>query len=858
MDGAVAEACRPHSPLLLAGIGHTGSQGSSAYSQEVMWAPSRVADVVSREPPAPLDAAGIAAIIAAFADAARLAAAAGLDGVEVDAGAWSLLRQFHSGLTNLRPDGYGEDKLRLTREVLAEVREAIGPDRILALRLACDELAPWGGITPDAAAGQVAALAPALDLLTVIRAGPYATTAYRPDAHTPPATNVELCRAMRAAAAGRVAVVLQGSVVDPEAAEEALADGAADLVEMTRAQIADGRLVAHLRAGHPDRARPCLLCNQTCQVRDNRNPVVTCVGDPRSGHETTDPDPDPPALDPPPGRPVLVVGGGPAGLECARVLAGAGRRVGVAERTGALGGALALVAVGVEPGAPAPHWTDWLAAECTRLGVEVAVGLAVDAGAVRAAQAEGWEVVLATGSRPFPDRYPGGGDDPPVIDALTLLREGAEGRPDGPVVVGDPVGGPIGIGVAEWLAATTGRSVTLVSPDPVAGTLLSRTGDLADANVRLQRARRDQAAARPHHRGRRRLELWPRSKGRRGMDRGDLPPARRPAGRLRPPPARRRPLPGARRPNGPAGGRLCRPPDRPRGRLGRPAGRPGPARGPGVAPADRVGRMSGGGQYRQLFTPLRVGPLTLANRIVFSAHLTNYATEDGRPSEQHAAYYAARAAGGAGLIITEEHSTHPTDWPYEKLIHGFHAEVIPGYRRITDAVHRHGVPILAQINHNGGQASSLYTRLPVWAPSPVPDPLFREVPKAVEPHEIAEIVAGYARVAGHCMAGGFDGVELQCSHSSIVRGFLSPATNHRTDGYGGGLASRARLLVELVAAVRAAIGPAAARGVRSAATSSSRVAPPSRTPSRWPGWSKPPARSTTSTRRSGWPPPAST
>ncbi len=224
--------------------------------------------------------------------------------------------------------------------------------------------------------------------------------------------------------------------------------------------------------------------------------------------------------------------------------------------------------------------------------------------------------------------------------------------------------------------------------------------------------------------------------------------------------------------------------------------------------------MSGAGPYRHLFSPLQVGPLTLANRIVFSAHLTNYATEDGLPSEQHAAYYAARAAGGAGLIITEEHSTHPTDWPYEKLIHGFHPEVIPHYRRITDAVHAHGVPILAQINHNGGQASSLYTRLPVWAPSPVPDPLFREVPKAVEAHEIAEIVAGYALVARHCLAGGFDGIELQCSHSSIVRGFLSPATNHRRDGYGGSLENRARLLLEIVAAVRATIGPPAALGVR--------------------------------------------
>ncbi|WP_007520384.1 mycofactocin system FadH/OYE family oxidoreductase 2 [Pseudofrankia saprophytica] len=223
--------------------------------------------------------------------------------------------------------------------------------------------------------------------------------------------------------------------------------------------------------------------------------------------------------------------------------------------------------------------------------------------------------------------------------------------------------------------------------------------------------------------------------------------------------------------------------------------------------------MSATGRYRYLFSPLRIGPLTVRNRVVFSAHLTNYAA-DGLPTEQHAAYYAARAAGGAGLIITEEHSTHPTDWPYEKLIHGFNPAVIPGYRRITDAVHAHGTPILAQINHNGGQASSMFSRQPVWAPSPVPDPLFREVPKALEPHEIREVVAGYGLVAEHCVAGGFDGIELQCSHSSIVRGFLSPATNKRTDAYGGSLVNRARLLLEIVDAVRAAIGPGKALGVR--------------------------------------------
>jgi mycofactocin system FadH/OYE family oxidoreductase 2 len=217
--------------------------------------------------------------------------------------------------------------------------------------------------------------------------------------------------------------------------------------------------------------------------------------------------------------------------------------------------------------------------------------------------------------------------------------------------------------------------------------------------------------------------------------------------------------------------------------------------------------------YRHLWTPLQLGPVEARNRIVFSAHLTNYA-RDGKATEQHAEYYAARAAGGTGLIITEEHSTHPTDWPYEKLIHGFHRDVIPGYLRITEAVHRHRVPVFAQINHNGGQASSMYSRLPVWAPSAVADPLFREVPKAVSLAEIDEIVAGYALVAEHCAEGGFDGIELQCSHSSIVRGFLSPATNRRTDAYGGSLENRTRLLIEIVAAVRAVIGNRLALGVR--------------------------------------------
>ena len=218
-------------------------------------------------------------------------------------------------------------------------------------------------------------------------------------------------------------------------------------------------------------------------------------------------------------------------------------------------------------------------------------------------------------------------------------------------------------------------------------------------------------------------------------------------------------------------------------------------------------------QFRYLFSPIRVGSLVLQNRIVFSAHLTNYA-EDNLPSERHLYYYRERARAGVGLIITEEHSVHPTDWPYEKLIHAFDPAVIPHYRRLTEAVHREGVPILAQINHNGGQASGVYSRLPVWAPSPVADPLFREMPKEMELEDIREVVAGYARVAEHVQAGGFDGVELQCSHSSLVRQFLSRHNNRRTDRYGGSLENRMRFLEEILDAVREAVGRDFVVGVR--------------------------------------------
>ena len=482
----MAEACHPHGTVVLAGLGHCGGQGSSAYSQSVMWAPSRVADVISREMPVAMEEADIDGLVAGFAAAARRAVASGLDGVEVDAGYCSLLRQFHSGLTNQRADRYGDDRLLLTTRGADSGSGGPGPGSGALAPLVLRRTGAVGRSDPRAAAAaMIVELAAPVDLVVVVRGGPFSASAYRPDDHTPAGFNLELCRQMRQAVEGRAAVVLQGSVVDPARPKRRWTTGVADLVEMTRAQIAEPRLVGLVRGGQARRARPCILCNQACHVRDARNPLVSCVGEPRSGHETVEPPVE--GRDPVPLR-ALVVGAGVAGLECARVLSARGHQVRVVERSDRTGGTSQAAAMGPGRGRLA-LLAQWLADECRAQGVTVETGVEVWPDDLDAARADGTEVVLATGSRPAPWSVPGD-DGCPVLDPLVLLSGGTEllGRlPEGPVVVHDPVGGPIGVGVAEWLAGD-GRPVALVTPDQIAGTLLSLTGDLADSNTRLQQA----------------------------------------------------------------------------------------------------------------------------------------------------------------------------------------------------------------------------------------------------------------------------------------------------------------------------------------------------------------------------------
>jgi mycofactocin system FadH/OYE family oxidoreductase 1 len=470
---AVVGACRPLGSLVVAALGHAGGQGSSAYSQRELWAPSRVPEVNTREVPKWMEADDIAAVVAGFAASAKVAVDAGCDGVEVNAGQHSLVRQFLSGLTNQRDDEWGGDRTLFARQVLTAVRGAAG-DGIVGLRFSGDELAPWAGITPEQAPPIAAVLAEWIDYIVVVRGAIFSVEKTRPDFHEPTNFNVELCRAVRSALPARVAVVLQGSVVDPAEAADFVAGGVADAVEMTRAQIADPDLVRKTAAR--DAVRPCIRCNQTCQVRDARNPVVTCVGEPTSGRETEDPDWYEPAT----ARAVTVVGAGPAGLECARVALTRGHRVRIVEQRDRTGGVAAVAG-------PGAALVAWLEAECRRLGATIELSkshrFGTDSVQTAAtdtpAAAEGvW--VMCTGGRPGARTYEA--DPDAVVVDVVAFYEGAAVPDDGSIVVHDPIGGPIAVAVAERL----GSRAVLVTPDLIAGNELSRSGDLAPANVRLQ------------------------------------------------------------------------------------------------------------------------------------------------------------------------------------------------------------------------------------------------------------------------------------------------------------------------------------------------------------------------------------
>ena len=215
-----------------------------------------------------------------------------------------------------------------------------------------------------------------------------------------------------------------------------------------------------------------------------------------------------------------------------------------------------------------------------------------------------------------------------------------------------------------------------------------------------------------------------------------------------------------------------------------------------------------------LFSPIRIGRLTVPNRIVFPAHFTGFGKAH-HPTERHARYYAERARGGVGLIVTEITAVHPASTSFERVVWGFDPGCVPGFRRIAEAVHAHGTRIMGQLWHCGrDMATGLFTEQAAQAPSALRGPASYQLPHALSVEEIQDVVAGFVRTATHLREAGFDGAEVHAGHGYLVHQFLSPLSNQREDGYGGSPENRLRFLREILTGVRSACGPDFALGVR--------------------------------------------
>ena len=186
-------------------------------------------------------------------------------------------------------------------------------------------------------------------------------------------------------------------------------------------------------------------------------------------------------------------------------------------------------------------------------------------------------------------------------------------------------------------------------------------------------------------------------------------------------------------------------------------------------------------------------------------------------SERNVAYQAARAKGGAGLLITGNRVVHPTSTTgFPRVAWAYRPEALESDRRLTSAVHEHGALIFAQLNHFGLNATSDSAddfRV-LWGPSAVKSPAYGETPKAMEHEDIREVVEWWGRSAELTREGGFDGTEVHISHSYLLHQFLSPLYNKREDEYGGSFENRLRFAREVIEEVRARAGNDWVVGVR--------------------------------------------
>ncbi len=485
---ALADAVHAHGAKQFVQLFATGAQGSATGALGLehwgpLRAPSTVPTASYRETPYAMGNVEIAELIAAFATSAEHVLAGGLDGIEIHATHGYLLGQFLSPIYNRRTDAYGGSaaaRCRLLIEVLTAIRGRIGDAIPLGIRFGFHDYMGERGITPESASEQLHEIADTglIDFVD-ISAGNYHTNRFgyeldrtSPGAmgvmDTPGGFNLGFAAQAHEIVAGRSAVLTVGGIRDLTEVESALAQGAADVIGMTRAHLADPHVVRKHAEGRADEVIHCVSANE-CTNRLVLGREVTCVVNPIVGRERTWGHATLSRTIAP--RRITVVGGGPAGLRFAATAAGRGHEVRLLESRAELGGHLALWASLPGRGRWAIGVAEQVAA-AARAGVALERDAEPDCGAILSADPD--MVVLATGAswdttgfsvlRPDRDALPGI-DSIPVSgldDAIRLTLADPHALGDSVVMI-DETGGFPPLGLALRLAGA-GVAVEIVSP----------------------------------------------------------------------------------------------------------------------------------------------------------------------------------------------------------------------------------------------------------------------------------------------------------------------------------------------------------------------------------------------------------
>lgn len=475
----ITDACHEHGTVMIQQLYHVGAHGDWDNSFEASRSPSGAPSMHDMDGSHRMSATEIENTITDFANAAGRAKASGYDGVELMAAYNAIIEQFWSPMANRRDDLYGgsfDKRMKFSADLLTAIRRKVGEDFIIGMAISLDPGSP-AALTIDQQI-EIAQWHEARGLYDYITLGTgsyFDFTKIIPPFVYEDKMGAPFAEAMKAALK-TVRVQAESHIRTPENADYVIASGQSDTVSIVRGQIADPHLANKAKAGRPEDVRGCISCNQMCWGRRSRDYWISCLINPSAGREfewggdTFTPAPRP--------KKVLVVGGGPGGLEAARVAAERGHHVILAEATDRLGGQFRLAGLQPRRG----QITDliaWYEGQLTKLQVEIRTNTYLEQADIAEIGAD--EVVLATGSQPGMTGWQRGlahRDTLPGVDGANvwsvedvMRREARLGKN---VLLLDDSGNWRGPGTA-WHLAEKEHTVTLLTSDAYVGRDLART-----------------------------------------------------------------------------------------------------------------------------------------------------------------------------------------------------------------------------------------------------------------------------------------------------------------------------------------------------------------------------------------------